>query len=333
MVPIGLLGIGQGELADRLVERGAVAAIARDHCRVARLGMGQRQRPAAQAAIFRESFETLVAALVELDAALHVGELPHVEMTVIADFPPAQEDVGRPLGQALADDDTAPVVLEAKLVVDIGFQHRGLRLLDLQEQGIVAVDALQQHNPASRPHTADTHDFAGRIDDAIARQQEPPVDRQRIDVGTQHGVERDIDRHALLGMGLAHDQRQFLDDAMLTVDLLGEFFEDGDVPLGPCLVHHLHGGALPLGRQRVEHGAFVDAVVPDLEVSHLGIAPHPLAVGPYDRLRRRLGFLLVAAHEAGRHGGARRQAFQIPFPWTGMHFVEIIDGEDQVALG
>ena len=63
-------------------------------------------------------------------------------MPVVADFPPAQEDVGRALGQALADDDAAPVVLEAKLVVDIGFQHRGLRLLDLQEQGIVAVDAL-----------------------------------------------------------------------------------------------------------------------------------------------------------------------------------------------
>jgi hypothetical protein len=134
-------------------------------------------------------------------------------------------------------------------------------------------------------------------------------------------------------VGLAHDQWQLLDDAMLTVDLFRELLEDGDVPLGPGLVHHFQGVALRLGRQGVEHGTLVDAVVPDLEEAHLGVAPHALAVGPHDRLRGRLDIRLVSAHEPGGYSRARRQPLQVPLPRTGVNLVEIVDGEDQVAFG
>ena len=78
---------------------------------------------------------------------------------------------------------------------------------------------------------------------------------------------------------------------------------------------------------------FVDRVVPDLEIAHLGVAAHPPAVAR-THARRRLGGLgLVAAHEARGDGSARRQTLEIPFPRPGMDLVEIVDGEDQVALG
>src|SRR4051812_14061867 len=47
VVLVGLPGVGHREPADRFVERVAVAAIAGDHRRIARLRMGQRKRPAA----------------------------------------------------------------------------------------------------------------------------------------------------------------------------------------------------------------------------------------------------------------------------------------------
>ena len=47
VVALGLPGIGRGNLGQRLVERGARAAVAGDDGGVARLGMGQWPAPAA----------------------------------------------------------------------------------------------------------------------------------------------------------------------------------------------------------------------------------------------------------------------------------------------
>src|SRR3954470_14829750 len=91
VVLLGLPDVGQGERADRLVERSGGAAVACNHRRVAALGMGQRQRPAAQTAIFDEARDVGVLVLAELDAALHVGELADIEVPTF-DLAPAEED-------------------------------------------------------------------------------------------------------------------------------------------------------------------------------------------------------------------------------------------------
>ncbi len=134
--------------------------------------MRQRQRPTAETAIFDELLDAAVIAFGELDAALHVGELPHVEMAVIGDLAPAQENIGRAPRQTLTEDHATPLVVELQLVVDIGLQDRLLRLLDLQEQRIVVVDAPQQTTSVHADAMPDAHHLAGRIHDAIARQQD-----------------------------------------------------------------------------------------------------------------------------------------------------------------
>ena len=48
-------------------------------------------------------------------------------------------------------------------LADEPFQHRGLCLLGLQEQGIVQVAALHQEDPTPGPDTADAHHLARHV--------------------------------------------------------------------------------------------------------------------------------------------------------------------------
>ena len=57
-------------------------------------------------------------------------------------------------------------------------EHRGLRLLDLQEEGVVVVAAEQQHDPGARADAADADDLAGGVDVAEALEQPPAVARR-----------------------------------------------------------------------------------------------------------------------------------------------------------
>ena len=119
MVPIGLVGVGQREPGDRLVERIGVAAVARDHRRIAALGVGQRQPPAAQPAILDEAVDAGLVVLAELHAAFHVGKLAHVEMPAI-DLAPSQEDVRRSLSELLAHHHASALIREVELGRDVG---------------------------------------------------------------------------------------------------------------------------------------------------------------------------------------------------------------------
>ena len=86
---------------------------------------------------------------------LRVPELAHVEVARDAvrarGADPAEQDVARRLGQALALDDAAAVVVELAAAEE-GLEDRGLRLLELQDQRVVAVAPEQQRGstPASR---------------------------------------------------------------------------------------------------------------------------------------------------------------------------------------
>ena len=98
---------------------------------------------------------------------------------------------GEPWVSALAHDHALALVrANGSGDVDIGRQHRRLGLLDLEEQRIVVVDALQQDDPAARADAAHAHHLARRVDDAIARQQRAAVERQRIDIGRSMLFER-----------------------------------------------------------------------------------------------------------------------------------------------
>ena len=50
-------------------------------------------------------------------------------------------------------------------------EHRGLRLLDLQEQRVPFVAADEQDHPRPGAHAADADDLAGEVDELVAREQ------------------------------------------------------------------------------------------------------------------------------------------------------------------
>src|SRR6185437_16189339 len=64
-------------------------------------------------------------------------------------------------------------------------KHRGRRLLNLQEQGVVRVASLQQDDECLGADAADTDDFAGHVHDLEALQQVALVVPQGGPVGAE----------------------------------------------------------------------------------------------------------------------------------------------------
>src|SRR5207253_8561195 len=82
--------------------------------------------------------------LLDDDGPLHVAELPPVEVPARVDaLGPAEEDVARGLHLALPLDD-ALAVLAVLALRQVRLQHRVGGLLDLQEERVLRVAALQQ---------------------------------------------------------------------------------------------------------------------------------------------------------------------------------------------
>ena len=107
MVALGLVGVGDGEVGDGLVEYVALAQVAADLGRLAGASVGTGQDMAAESAIVahdgrREDLDY------RLD--LHVLELADIELPAHGPFGPAEEEVARRLHEALADHDPLAVV-------------------------------------------------------------------------------------------------------------------------------------------------------------------------------------------------------------------------------
>ena len=83
---------------------------------------------------------------------------------------PSEHDVAGSLHQALALDDALAVACVLALAEE-WLEHRGLRLLELEEQRIVVVTAEHQHDPRARADAAHTDDLAGRVHVAEALQE------------------------------------------------------------------------------------------------------------------------------------------------------------------
>ena len=101
-------------------------------------------------------------------------------------------------------------------------EHRGLRLLQLQEQRILAVAADQQGDPGARADAADADHLAREVDQLELLEQHAPVVLERVAVGAQglvQRVEHFVAFHALREFVDRDDQRRFGHDPRLPVDL------------------------------------------------------------------------------------------------------------------
>ena len=85
---------------------------------------------------------------------LHVPELADVEMPAELALRPAQEDVARRLHESVPVHDPLPMI-GVDALAGIRLQHRGARLFDLEEQGILFA-GHQEHHGAEGTDAADT---------------------------------------------------------------------------------------------------------------------------------------------------------------------------------
>ena len=97
---------------------------------------------------------------------------------------PAQEDVAGGLHHPLALHD--PLArLSVPALRQVILEHRSGRLLDLQEQWVLLVATLEQHDEGSGADAADAHDLAGHVDDLEALQEPAPIVLQGRPVGAE----------------------------------------------------------------------------------------------------------------------------------------------------
>jgi hypothetical protein len=76
-----------------------------------------------------------------------------------------------------------------------------------------------------------------------------------------------------------------------------------------------------------------DPRVPDLELAHPGVLEHALAVGVHGGQGGVARALRAEARVARRQHGARREALDVPFERPRQGLVEVVDVEQQRALG
>ena len=97
---------------------------------------------------------------------LHVTELAHVEVLPLHGRP-AEEQVAGGLHEPLAGHHAATVV-GVGAASGVGLEHRGLRLLHLEEQRVEGGTSLQEHDQRPRSPTLPTpHDLAGDVDEVV----------------------------------------------------------------------------------------------------------------------------------------------------------------------
>src|SRR5664279_67398 len=176
VVQVVLVGVALGEVGDGPVERVVGAEVVGDGDRVTGAGVGAGQGPPAQARIELQSGG---GHGVHERGGLHVPQLPPVVVPVLLDaLGPAQVDVAGGLHHPLSLDDPFPRVAVAALG-QVVLQDRPGGLLHLQEQRVLRVAALLQHDERPGADAADADDLAGHVDDLEAFQQVPPVVLQR----------------------------------------------------------------------------------------------------------------------------------------------------------
>ena len=88
-----------------------------------------------------------------------------------------------------------------------------------------------------------------------------------------------------------------------------------------------------LAARHVEQLVGDDVRVPDVELVHLGVGRHVLAVGAHGGQGGLAGHVLAQAVVAAGQHEARRQALEVPLERSRQRLVEVVDVEQQLALG
>jgi hypothetical protein len=226
-------------------------------------------------------------------------------------------------------------------------EHGLVRLLELEEEGVIAVAAEEEHHPGARPDAPDPHDLPGQVAVLEALEEVPAIALERAAVDPEEAVDRMFellrapDRrvlHPLVELADRDDQGWVGDDSRgLALEFLRHSREGPQAVLRPCLGGRL-GEVLRLGLVVEAPQLFLDLSrvqprVPDRDVAHRGKLRHRLAVGAHDGQHRlpplRVAELTIAPADLE----ARGEALDIPLERAGMGLVEVVDVEDEVTFG
>ena len=140
--------------------------------------MGERERPAAPGGV---ELHLGAAEGLHADADLDVPQLADEEVALRALRPP-EEHVAGGLHEPVAVDDALAVVGEDARA-GVRLQHRGARLLDLEEEG-VALAGHEEEHPAGGADAADPHHLDGGVAELVA------VEQRLVRVGERGPVAR-----------------------------------------------------------------------------------------------------------------------------------------------
>ncbi len=192
------------------------------------------------------------------------------------------------------------------------------------------VGTFEQRDPAPRPHTADTHDLAGEVEQVEAVEQVTTLVGQRRPVPVDH--RHDVVEVDTRPVDVDH-QRRILLEPDVVAHRVGQLGHGATVGLAERLLHvPLHERPVLL-REVVEDLVDVDAVVPELEHPKFRRGRHDLAVGAGGGHDQLVAPACREAASAPHDVQAGAQPLDVPLPRPGQGLVEVVDVEDHVALG
>ncbi len=221
----------------------------------------------------------------------------------------------------------------------MGGEHRFTGLLGLEDQRVLPVAAQQQHDPAARADAADAHHFACHVNDGVLLQQVSAVGLETVPVQRDQLPDLAVERVAALvrqHVGHRCDQLRHGGEAAPAVDHLGELLERlqavAPARLAQRLGHALAAPGVEHPLRQCPEVRLVHACVPHVEVVHPGEEMHLLAVGAHRRPDDVRAHALVEAVLPTGDDQARREPLDVPFPWPGQGFVEVVDVEQEIAF-
>ncbi len=238
----------------------------------------------------------------------------------------------------LAGNDPLAVLGEPALAQE-GFEHRSLRLLELQEQRVAVVASKEKEDPGAGADASDTDHLPRRVNVPVALEKLSPIGWQGLRIGVDHAANDPVEV-GLLGARQhvldRRDQGWIADDPQLAVDGSTELGERPDAVLRPRLRQiGLHTPLRPgghLDREALNDRVCVQARVPDIDVPHHREARHRLAIRARSRQYDRTPRSLVEAEIPSGHREARRQPLHIPLERPRQRLVEIVDAEHQPTV-
>src|SRR5262249_51260411 len=160
--------------------------------------------------------------------------------------------------------DDAPALMAERDAADERRDHRGLRLLDLEddEVGLRIVGSFEERDPAARPDTPDANDLPGDVDQAEPVEHEAVIVGERLAVGLRRGGDG-VD--LLVDVLDANEHRRVLDELALSVYHACELRHGAEMILSPGSFRVASDPSAVLRREPFDYRLDLCSLVPEIQ--------------------------------------------------------------------